>query len=87
MPNMRSFVEMNTRALDKSHIREYLYRPACACNSPAWWDAGAVLMRWCSRHAADPDMPNMHPFVEATTRASAGVFWSESKHLTLVWDM
>ena len=35
MPNMRSFVEVNTRALDKSHIREYLYRPACACNSPA----------------------------------------------------
>ena len=35
MPNMRPFVEVNTRALDKSHIREYLYRPACACNSPA----------------------------------------------------
>ena len=35
MPNMRPFVEVNTRALDKSHIREYLYLPACACNSPA----------------------------------------------------
>ena len=69
MPNMRPFVEVNTRALDKSHIHKYLYQPACVCNSPASWDAGAVLMQWCSCHVADPDMPNMHPFVEATTRA------------------
>ena len=55
--------------------------------SPAYWDAGVVLIQWCNHHVADPDMPNMHLFVEATTRALAGVFWSESKHLMLVWDM
>ena len=52
----------------------------------SWLVEGHRMLRWCNRHAADPDMPNMHPFVEATTRAISGVFWIKSKHLTLVWD-
>ena len=77
MHNMRPFVEVNTRALDKSPIYASIY---CIRASMR------VQLTCLVCHAADPDMPNMHPFAEATTKPSAGLFWSKSKHSTLVWD-
>ena len=49
-------------------MRAFLYERAYRCKSPAYGDATAVPIQGYNHRAAYTDMPNMCPFVEATTR-------------------
>ena len=67
MPNKQPFAEATTRVRNGAYTPRVYTNQHGTCNSPAYGDAPAVLLRWCNRHAAYTDMPNMYPCVEATT--------------------
>ena len=50
------------------HMCAVLYELAYTCKSPTYGTATAVPVQWYKHRAAYTDMPNMHPFVGATTR-------------------